>query len=212
MCSRIWRSIRQKVIESNEAVEFTEFEPYHFRRIRYAVGITDEMYISSFSTTIKERLTQGGASGAFFFFSQGEQLIAKSCTEEDIETIKDTAARYADYIEKNRDTFVTKIFGAYSLRIYSNSLYFFVMNNIFLNPENLPINEKYDIKGSWFARNAEPPNDGQGVNCTHCNQRYTYFKKKKKNQQSGRSAQFFSKRLDSFQFSQARFVLLSLMQ
>ena len=40
-----------------------------------------------------------------------------------------------------------QIYGAYRLQIYGNALCFFVMNNIFLNPEKLSMNEKYDIKG-----------------------------------------------------------------
>lgn len=54
------------------------------------------------------------------------------------------------------------------------------MNNIFLNPEGLIMNEKYDIKGSWVARNAEPPSNGQSVTCTHCEQKYVYYKKRVK--------------------------------
>lgn len=42
------------------------------------------------------------------------------------------------------------------------------------------MHEKYDIKGSWVARNAEPPSNGQRVTCTHCEQRFIYFKKYKK--------------------------------
>ena len=42
------------------------------------------------------------------------------------------------------------------------------------------MHEKYDIKGSWVSRNAEPPSNGQRVTCTHCEQRFIYFKKYKK--------------------------------
>lgn len=53
------------------------------------------------------------------------------------------------------------------------------MSNIFLNDENLLMNEKYDIKGSWVKRNAEPPLNGQSVTCTHCEQKFIYKKKRK---------------------------------
>jgi hypothetical protein len=54
------------------------------------------------------------------------------------------------------------------------------MGNIFLNPEGLSMHEKYDIKGSWVARNAETPSNGQSVTCTHCEQKYTFYKKNKR--------------------------------
>jgi len=49
-------------------------------------------------------------------------------------------------MEHNPQSVISRIYGAYRLQIYGNALYFFVMNNIFLNAEGLPMNEKYDIK------------------------------------------------------------------
>jgi hypothetical protein len=64
---------------------------------------------SAFSNTIKERLTQGGASGAFFFFSKGEKFIAKSCTDEEMETLKTNARQYADYMVANPGSYISKV-------------------------------------------------------------------------------------------------------
>jgi hypothetical protein len=64
---------------------------------------------SAFSNTIKERLTQGGASGAFFFFSKGEKFIAKSCTMEELETLKLNAKAYADYMVTHRNSYISKV-------------------------------------------------------------------------------------------------------
>ncbi len=89
---------------------------------------------------------------------------------------------------------VVQIFGAYRLKIYGNSLHFFVMNNIFLNPEGLIMNEKYDIKGSWVARNAETPSNGQSVNCTHCEQKFVYHKKTPRRTKGSGSSSKKSKR------------------
>ena len=59
-----------------------------------------------FATTIKERLTQGGASGAFFFFSKGEKFIAKSCSSSELDTLKHNAEAYANYMEVNKDSYI----------------------------------------------------------------------------------------------------------
>ena len=48
---------------------FFDFEPDEFKRIRDHFGINPESYIRSFKKTAKERLTEGGSSGAFFFYS-----------------------------------------------------------------------------------------------------------------------------------------------
>eukprot|EP01035_Chromulina_nebulosa_P017917 gene17917-23537_t len=162
--------------QNNDSVEFTEYEPYYFRRIRLAAGVTDDDYIDAFKTTIKERLNDGGASGAFFFFSKDEVFLAKSCNESELDCLRSSARSFASYLESNNDSFICRIYGAYRLRIYNTSLHFFVMHNIFLNKERAVINEKYDIKGSWIARNATPPRDGQIVNCKNCEQKFIYHR------------------------------------
>lgn len=48
------------------------------------------------------------------------------------------------------------------------------MRNIFCNADNAIIHEKYDIKGSWVARNAKPPRNGQIFTCTHCEKDFQY--------------------------------------
>lgn len=165
---------------SDVSVEFVEFEPYYFRKIRLNDNVADDAYIMSFMKTIKERLTEGGASGAFFFFTKDERFIAKSCTTDEVAHIRRSAVVMAKYLEENPYSFITKIYGAYKLQIYGTSFYFFVTNNIFLNPDNEVINEKYDLKGSWVKRNSTPPQIGQRATCTHCNQKFVFTNSKRK--------------------------------
>ena len=167
-------------------VQFNEFEPAHFRRVRLSAGLTDELYRSLFLERVKERLTQGGASGAFFFFSKDEFLIAKSCTPEDISVLVENAKSYADYMTSNEGSYISKVYGAYMLRIYGSELYFMVMNNIFLNDRQHHNLVKYDIKGSWESRNATIPRDGDRVTCKFCEQKYVFKKVGKGNSKRGR--------------------------
>lgn len=177
-----WLDNTFKSDEVLETVDFTAFKPYQFSRIRKAAGITEDMYINSFKSILKERLTQGGASGSFFFYSEHEYFIGKSCTQSEMSVLIDNAEKFANYMcdETNNATFISKIYGAYRLRIYGVSLYFFVMMNIFLNDENLSMNEKYDIKGSWVSRNATPAIHGQQATCTHCGQKFIFSNALKK--------------------------------
>ena len=163
--SRILYSCRVPLFSFSDYVEFSEYCPYYFRQIRLASGISDDMFISYFNSTVKERLTEGGASGAFFFFSKDEKFIAKSCTIEEMEIIRDNAEALSQYLVKNPTSYISEIYGAYRLQVYGNVICFFVMRNIFENPEGLVMNEKYDIKGSWVARNASLPQEGQSATC-----------------------------------------------
>ncbi len=123
-------------------------------------------------------MTQGGASGAFFFYSKDEAFLCKSCTKEEFITIVENAEQFADYYESEsgRESLISKIYGLYMMRIYATDIYFFVMANLFYSEPMLAIHEKYDIKGSTVNRNALPPKEGQSYNCKHCEQRFTYFK------------------------------------
>ena len=78
-----------------------------------------------------------------------------------------------------------QLYGLYKLEIYQTPFYFFVTNNIFLNPQNEVINEKYDLKGSWVKRNFTPPEEKTRVTCTHCNQRYLYLRGKQRRKGGG---------------------------
>ena len=67
------------------------------------------MMIRSFKSTIKEQVTAGGNSGAFFFFSKDQQFIAKSCTVEEFTHICESASKMAEYWKKNPSSFITKV-------------------------------------------------------------------------------------------------------
>lgn len=156
------------------AVNFTGYDPYQFYRIRRASGVSEREFMDAFSETVKERLQDGGASGAFFFFSKGERFMAKSCSEAELLNIRRNVHTYADYFEKNPMSCIARVYGAFQLRIYSTSFFFYVMHNIFLTLDEEVVNEKYDIKGSWVNRNAAVPREGQVVTCSNCNQKFTY--------------------------------------
>lgn len=170
------------------AVNFTGYDPYQFYRIRRASGVSEREFINAFSETVKERLQDGGASGAFFFFSKGERFMAKSCSEAELLNIRRNVHTYASYFEKNPMSCIARIYGAFQLRIYSTSFYFYVMHNIFLTLDQEVVNEKYDIKGSWVNRNAAVPREGQVVTCSNCNQKFKYDPSQKAIKKANREA------------------------
>lgn len=164
----------------DQDVEFVEFLPHEFRKIRLQAGLTDDYYQHIFTTTVKERATEGGASGALFFHSKDEICVAKAMSEEDFNALLSHAKEYVAHMIDNEDSYIAKIYGCYQLNIYRQKFFLFVMNNIFLNNLNHNNLDAYDIKGSWEARNAEMPKKNQRVPCKHCEQTFVYTKQKKK--------------------------------
>jgi len=73
----IWDGLYMHLFEKEDKVIFTEFMPQAFRKVRLSAGISDADYIKSFSSTIKERVAEGGASGAFFFLLFGRVVHRK---------------------------------------------------------------------------------------------------------------------------------------
>lgn len=59
---------------------------------------------------------------------------------------------YLNYVRRNRQTFLIKIYGLYKLKNKSDNrqIYFIVFNNIF--DKGVEIDVRYDIKGSTYNR------------------------------------------------------------
>ncbi|KAK3271622.1 hypothetical protein CYMTET_20046 [Cymbomonas tetramitiformis] len=160
-----------------EMLKFVSFRSVDFRRVRQCFGIDDEVYMQAFEKTAKERLTEGGASGAFFFFSGDERFMVKSCTRAEINTLCRITEKYADYVCQNKRTHLTRLYGAHCLNIYQRCFYFYVMENAFHAASEV-IHDRFDIKGSWEDRFTKPPVPGRDLLCRFCNQHYTYALKK----------------------------------
>ena len=62
----------------DERVEFTEHMPYIFRKVRLSSDFDDTFYRDLFSTTAKQRLNQGGKSGALFFIARKNTVSRKA--------------------------------------------------------------------------------------------------------------------------------------
>ncbi|GLE02537.1 hypothetical protein PINS_up011375 [Pythium insidiosum] len=151
---------------------FVDYAPTEFRAIRKAFGLSDELYLSSFRTTAKERVS-AGSSGAFMFFSGDNALIVKSMKEKECRKLVAMAPAYADYITSHPASRIIRFFGCHRLRLYGRNFYFVVMSNVLHSPAHTPtIIEKYDVKGSWIDRQAKRPQPGDLVTCSECNATY----------------------------------------
>eukprot|EP00301_Raphidiophrys_heterophryoidea_P005778 c12393_g1_i1.p1 GENE.c12393_g1_i1~~c12393_g1_i1.p1 ORF type:complete len:592 (+),score=170.57 c12393_g1_i1:964-2739(+) len=178
------------VHDSSTPVNFYELERESFRRVRICCQVTKHMVASELSHAVKPRFTEGGASGAVFFFSSNNRFIVKSVSSTEAlfwtrssgTSVSTHAERYAQYIQDHPDTYLTKVFGVFVLEIYGTKFYILLMDNIFRN-KNVTIHEMYDLKGSWVQRSAEKPREGESVTCRLCNMRFTFTRIRSKRQQ-----------------------------
>jgi len=150
---------------------FKAFGSDIFKEIRLREGISDEKYLESLSKPANERLSEG-ASGAFMFFCGGGEYIVKTIRAREAKVLHKSLDAYNNYLMEYKISFLCRFVGSYSLRMYDQTFYFVVMMNCF--DPSAKINERYDIKGSWVGRSADPPSSKQTkrVVCRHCN---TYF-------------------------------------
>lgn len=146
---------------------FKAFAPDTFRDLRLLEGITDDHFIEVLQASANERLSEG-ASGAFMFFCGGGEFIVKTIRAREATVLHSFLPMYASYIKKNPSSMLCRFLGSYSLELYSQTFYFVVMLNCF--DPSAYINERFDIKGSWVGRSAEPAKKTKKVVCRHCNE------------------------------------------
>ncbi|CAK4081961.1 unnamed protein product [Aphanomyces euteiches] len=151
---------------------FVDYCPAVFARIREYYGMPTEKYVKSLSKTTKERLSEG-ASGAFMFFSEDQQLIVKSMSEGEASFLQTIAADYQTFLMSNPESLLTRFYGCHSVHLYGTTFYFVVMANLFSDTSKI-IHRRYDIKGSWVNRSAKQPTKGKKVTCRHCNGKYVF--------------------------------------
>eukprot|EP01034_Spumella_vulgaris_P023188 gene23188-29383_t len=146
---------------------FKAFAPDMFKALRLNEGIDDDKYLRILSASANERLSEG-ASGAFMFFCGGGEFIVKTIKPAEAKVLHASLNTYSKYLKNNSNSLLCRFLGSYSLEMYSQTFYFVVMLNCF-DPAAY-INERFDIKGSWVGRSAEPAKRTKKVVCRHCNE------------------------------------------
>jgi 1-phosphatidylinositol-4-phosphate 5-kinase len=153
----------------DEEHPFKAFAPKMFQALRTQENITEEHYLRTLQSTANERLSEG-ASGAFMFFCGGGEFIVKTIRDREARVLHVSLKKYARYLKKNPNSLLCRFLGSYSLGMYEQTFYFVVMQNCF--DPNAKINERYDIKGSWIGRSADPVKPTKRVVCRHCNEMF----------------------------------------
>lgn len=132
-----------------EVLKFVDYKPEVFQQLRRLQNLDKHEFARSWAGTSRASFSEG-ASGAFVFFSKDEKYIVKTTTKCEMRQLEALAEDYLQHLTDNPDSFLLRIYGAHSMEIYGQKLYFLVMNNIF--PPEAPPQERYDLKGSWVNR------------------------------------------------------------
>lgn len=148
---------------------FKAFAPNVFSALRREENISDERYLKTLQSTANERLSEG-ASGAFMFFCGGGEYIVKTIRDREARVLHSSLKKYAKYLKTHKNSLLCRFLGSYSLNMYEQTFYFVVMLNCF--DHKAKINERYDIKGSWVGRSADPVKPTKKVVCRHCNEMF----------------------------------------
>lgn len=91
--------------------------------------------------------------------------------------IRKVAPLLLNYFTSQPNTLITKIFGAYKLKMYACDLYFIVTNNVKYTWPGETISDVYDLKGSSINRFMKLPKDGDKPVCKYCGNKFVYNSK-----------------------------------
>lgn len=155
------------IFNLNAKHQFRDFRPATFRKLRQMAGLEEDRYLELISQPTKERLSEG-ASGAFFFYCGEGELVVKTVAKHEAKTLLKILDRYLAYLQSRTESLLVRFLGLHSISMYGNEFNFVVMKNVF--PQNVRMNDKYDIKGSWVNRHATRRDPGKRATCKYCNE------------------------------------------
>jgi 1-phosphatidylinositol-4-phosphate 5-kinase len=180
--------------ETPESATFEAPGREFFVRVRAATGFPPARYYaglglqegrSQTSLRVIGASDAAGKSGAFFFLSPDQQLIAKTCTKEDWVLLQRILPAYADHMEAARerrrkrresgaaegmmgvrgfaDTLLPRYLALYRFSVGSpaEEISMVIMSNVFAGSQT--IHRRYDLKGSTHGRRANDKERGKST-------------------------------------------------
>eukprot|EP01052_Picozoa_sp_SAG31_P006778 SAG31_NODE_315_length_17848_cov_18.145811_8_plen_863_part_00 len=140
-----------------------------FREIRETFGVSEADFLGALGIRqviggllmgdlrgLAEMVSEG-KSGSLFFWSHDGKFMIKTIDEDERDSLRNMLRAYHAYVSTHRDTLIAKYLGLYDLTVQSSSdaskttvHHMVVMANVFWT--QLPIDERFDLKGSSFKR------------------------------------------------------------
>jgi len=126
--------------------------PQGFAAVRDLAGVDHDSFFASLT---RDELLGGdtqasGKSGSIFWFSPDGRFVVKTVEEEELQNLLTTLPKYARHLKDNRDSLLTRYFGAYRFTSSrGDTVNIVVMNNVLDGARH---HEVYDLKGTTEDR------------------------------------------------------------
>ncbi|CBY40801.1 unnamed protein product [Oikopleura dioica] len=132
--------------------KFKAQSPKGFQYFRNALGISDEDYISTIAKDKLKVMGNPAKSGALMWTTSDNQYVFKTVSKAQSKFLKQMLLGYYMTLHQHPNTFLTKFYGLYTLRMRKRSIRIVVMRNFF--PHGIELTHKFDLKGSTISREA----------------------------------------------------------
>jgi hypothetical protein len=155
--------------------EFTSHHTTAFDELRADVfGVTVFEYLREMQVPDTGSQFDGGKSGAIMFMSKDQRFIVKQLSSEDFRCLDGLIGPYTAHMKAHGHSLLMRIVQCCTLRMYSHTLHFMVIENIFnaARHQNLDIRDIYDLKASSVNRHAEAKPFGSIQKCRLCGGHY----------------------------------------
>eukprot|EP01084_Bolivina_argentea_P203721 347878_1 len=152
-------------IAGSSRISFTDYAPHVFRFIRtklykmsdkeYMESILPQMFNSSMHELAKIMCDgfKGKVKKTFEFTTLDNKYLIQRIHAKEAGLLIDILFDYVKYMKEQRNTYLPKYCGLYCVKIYSQTIFIVVFNNVFSVDY---IQEKYDINGAWVNRRTAP--------------------------------------------------------
>ena len=131
-------------------IEATEYFPEFFKKIRKTDNIKEENLVKVFQPkNVTSELFIKTNDSNYYINSTNKQFILKSISLEQIEFYsKNLKGKIGEYLEKNNDSIINRVYGLFYLKIDQNKNYYIALmentyesidNNLYLNNKKSPI-------------------------------------------------------------------------
>eukprot|EP00931_Biecheleriopsis_adriatica_P059692 TRINITY_DN35766_c0_g1_i1.p1 TRINITY_DN35766_c0_g1~~TRINITY_DN35766_c0_g1_i1.p1 ORF type:complete len:1316 (-),score=248.67 TRINITY_DN35766_c0_g1_i1:36-3956(-) len=131
------------------------FASQRFSQLRALWGLDEGRYCASLSEQLQGGSRQTtGKSGSLSWTTADSTLVLKSIQRSELQTLLKGLARYEQHFSSNRNSLLSRFYGAYELQAERHRVTFVVMNSVFAC--SLEPHVVYDLKGTSEDRWVKP--------------------------------------------------------
>ncbi|XP_067165144.1 phosphatidylinositol 4-phosphate 5-kinase-like protein 1 isoform X2 [Apteryx mantelli] len=146
--------------QPHEGFELRTYAAPAFARLRRSLGLAEEEYQASLSSRGPYlQFISNSKSPADFFLTHDKRFFLKTQNKREIRFLLSNLPRYLRHLERYPHSLLVRFLGVHSIILpRRRKKYFIIMQSVFYPDER--ILERYDIKGCWVNRRAEPAAEG----------------------------------------------------